>query len=236
MRRRSRAGGEPAKTRQRKAIRRRSPSPINRKTEVTRELQESLDREAATSEVLRVISSSPGDPKPVFEAILENARRICEAKFGAIFLREGDGLRAVAIHNAPPAFAQAMSSIFNPPPFTGVGRAANTKQPVQIADITATQGYLEGDPFVLTATDLGGFRTVLSVPMLREDELIGVISIYRQESFNSRTSKSSLSAILRSRPSSPSRTRGCSTNYDNLWSSRRRHQRCCGSLARPPVN
>ena len=131
--------------------------------------------------VLRVISSSPRDPKPVFEAILENATRICEAKFGGLFLCEGDGLRAVALHNAPPAFAQAMSSIFNPPPFTAIGRAAKTKQPAQIADITATQGYLEGHSFVRTATDLGGFRTILSVPMLREGELIGIISIYRQE-------------------------------------------------------
>jgi GAF domain-containing protein len=165
-------------------VRRRSPSATHPETKVarlTRELQESLAREGATSEVLRVISSSPSDPKPVFEAILQNATRICEAKFAAFFLRERDGLRTVAIHNAPPAFAQAMSSIFNPPPFTAIARAADTKRPAQIADITATQGYLEGDPFVLTATDLGGFRTVLSVPMLREDELIGVISIYRQE-------------------------------------------------------
>jgi two-component system NtrC family sensor kinase len=165
-------------------VRRRSSSSTHPQSQVarlTRELQGSLAREDATSEVLRVISSSPRDPKPVFETILENATRICEAKFGALFLCEGDGLRAVALHNAPPAFAQAMSSIFNPPPFTAIGRAAKTKQPAQIADITATQGYLKGHPFVLTATDLGGFRTVLSVPMLREDELIGIISIYRQE-------------------------------------------------------
>jgi GAF domain-containing protein len=145
------------------------------------ELRESLQQQTATSQVLQVISSSPGELEPVFHSILKNATSICEAKFGALFLCEGDGLRAVAIHNAPPAFAQAMSSIFNPPPFTAIARAANTKQPVQIVDITATQGYQQSDPFVLTATDLGGFRTVLSVPMLREGELIGVISIYRQE-------------------------------------------------------
>jgi GAF domain-containing protein len=145
------------------------------------ELRESLEQQTATSEVLRVISSSPGELEPVFQAVLENATRICDAKFGALFLCERDGFRTVALHNAPPAFAEAMSSVFEPPSFTGIARAANTKQPVQIADITATQGYLKGDPFVLTATDLGGFRTVLSVPMLREGELIGVISIYRQE-------------------------------------------------------
>src|SRR6516162_2990380 len=196
MRRRSGAGEKPAKKRHRKTVTpKRGEQPKARPftsqachtesqaARLTRELQESLARENATSEVLRVISSSPRDATPVFEAILENATRICEAKFGALFLCEGDGLRAVALHNAPPAFAQAMSSIFNPPPFTAIGRAAKTKPPAQIADITATQGYLKGHPFVLTATDLGGYRTVLSVPMLREDELIGIISIYRQEVF-----------------------------------------------------
>jgi two-component system NtrC family sensor kinase len=175
----------------------------------TRELQGSLAREEATSEVLRVISSSPRDPRPVFEAVLENATRICEAKFGALFLCEGDGLRAVALHNAPPAFAQAMSSIFDPPPFTAIARAANTKEPAQIIDITATQGYRRRHPFVLTATDLGGYRTVLSVPMLREGELIGVISIYRQKVLKFTDKQVDLSAILRSRPSSPSTMRDC---------------------------
>ena len=162
-------------------MRRRKSQPETQVDRLTRGLQESLAREDATSEVLRVISSSPRDPKPVFEAILENATRICEAKFGALFLCEAEGFRAVALHNAPPAFAQAMSSILNPPPFTGIARAATTKQPVQIVDVTATPGYLQGHPFVRTATDLGGFRTILSVPMLKEGELIGVISIYRQE-------------------------------------------------------
>jgi len=99
-------------------VRRRSSyaGPETQVARVTRELQESLVREDATSEVLRVIRASPRDPKPVFETILENATRICEAKFGALFLCEDDGFRAVALHNAPPAFAQAMASICNPPP------------------------------------------------------------------------------------------------------------------------
>src|SRR6516162_3096423 len=194
MRRRSGAGEKPAKKRHRKTVTpKRGEQPKARPftsqachtesqaARLTRELQESLARENATSEVLRVISSSPRDATPVFEAILENATRICEAKFGALFLCEGDGLRAVALHNAPPAFAEAMSSIFVPPPFTAIGRSANTKQPAQIVDITSTLEYREGHPFVRTATDLGGYRTVLCVPMLKEGELIGIISIYRQE-------------------------------------------------------
>src|SRR6516164_11569837 len=178
MRRGSNRDQKSAKTPKRgeasKAVRRRNSSLSQPETQVdrlTRGLQESLAREDATSEVLRVISSSPRDPKPVFEAILENATRICEAKFGALFLCEAEGFRAVALHNAPPAFAQAMSSILNPPPFTGIARAATTKQPVQIVDVTATRGYLQGHPFTRTATDLGGFRTILSVPMLKEGEL-----------------------------------------------------------------
>ena len=147
----------------------------------TRELSEALEQQTATSEVLQVISSSPGELEPVFQTMLENATRICQAKFGALYLCEGEGFRSVALHNAPSAFAQAMSSIFDPPPFTAIARAANTRQPAQIADMTETKGYLEGHPFVLKATDFGGFRTVLCVPMLREGELIGIISIYRQE-------------------------------------------------------
>jgi GAF domain-containing protein len=145
------------------------------------ELRGSLERQTATSQVLQVISSSPGELSPVFDSILQNATRICEAKFGTLYLREGAGLRAHAMHNAPPGYAQALSSVFNPPSYTAVARAVETKQSAQILDITKTPGYLEGDPFVLTATDLGGFRTVLSVPMLRETELVGIISIYRQE-------------------------------------------------------
>jgi signal transduction histidine kinase len=148
---------------------------------LTRERDEALEREKASAEVLSVISSSAADPKPVFEAVLENATRICEAKFGALVLCEGDGFRGVAFHNAPTAFSQAMSSIFHPPAFTAIGRAASTKQAAQIVDITATPGYVEANPFVLAATDLGGFRTVLSVPILRKGELVGIISIYRQQ-------------------------------------------------------
>src|SRR5204862_286908 len=73
----------------------------------TRELTESLEQQTATSEVLRVISSSPGELEPVFQAMLANATQICEAKFGSMYLREGDAFRIVAMHNAPPAFAEA---------------------------------------------------------------------------------------------------------------------------------
>ncbi len=147
----------------------------------TEELSEALEQQTATSEVLQVISSSPGELEPVFEAILTNATRICAAKFGTLYLCEGDGFRAVAMHNAPPGYAEARARVVHPHRDTTLWRAANTKQVAQIADATMERGYVERDPFVVSAVALGGHRSVLSVPMLQEGELVGVITIYRQE-------------------------------------------------------
>jgi signal transduction histidine kinase len=143
------------------------------------ELRESLQQQTATSEVLSVISSSPGELEPVFQTMLANATRICEAKFGTLWLCEGDSFRAVALHNAPPAYAKARRRelLLRPPPDTALGRAASTKQVVQIDDI-GTQGY---DPEWRAAIELGSYRTVVCVPMLKDNELIGAISIFRQE-------------------------------------------------------
>jgi signal transduction histidine kinase len=154
---------------------------LNELRQRTDDLSASLEQQTATSEVLQVISSSPGELQPVFKAMLDNATRICVAKFGTLYLCEGDGFRAVAIHNAPPAYAQSRVAIVHPHPDSSLWRAAKTKQMVQVADVTALPGYLAGDPFLVTAVAHGGYRTVLSVPMLKEDELIGIITIYRQE-------------------------------------------------------
>ncbi|MGZ5127594.1 MAG: GAF domain-containing protein, partial [Burkholderiales bacterium] len=145
------------------------------------ELSEALEQQMATSEVLRVISTSPGELEPVFVTMLANATRLCGAKFGTLYLCEGEGFRAVAIYNAPPAFAEARASVIHPPSDSTLGRAAHAKQPSQIVDITASRAYVEGDPFVIGAVAQGGYRAVLSVPMLKDDALIGVISIYRQD-------------------------------------------------------
>src|ERR1700730_912966 len=116
-----------------------------------RERDEALEQQTATSEVLRVISSSPGELAPVFEAMLDNAVRICDAKFGTLYLCEGGGFRAVAMHNAPPAYADARAAIVRPPPDSSLGRAAKTKQVTQVADVTKLPSYVEGDPFVISA-------------------------------------------------------------------------------------
>jgi GAF domain-containing protein len=191
MRPRSRAGPERAKSRRRKTVTQKrrglhNPSAADHKTQsdvaqLTRERDEALEREKATAEVLRVISSSPGELEPLFEAMLENATRICEAKFGTLYLRETDGFRAVAMHNAPRAYTAARTAVVHPPPDSGLGRAARSKQVAHIADVTELKSYVEGDAYVVAAVERGGYRTVVSVPMLKDEELIGVINIYRQE-------------------------------------------------------
>ena len=147
----------------------------------TKELTELLEQQTATSEVLQVISSSPGELKPVFHAMLENATRLCEAKFGSLLLREGDAFRSVAHHNAPLAYAEERRR--NPliRPKGAFARVAMTKRVVHIPDLRAEQAYLDGNPSTVTLADTAGARTVLLVPMLKEDDLIGVINIFRQE-------------------------------------------------------
>ena len=148
----------------------------------THDLGEALEQQTATSEVLGVISSSPGKLEPVFQAMLANAVRICEAKIGTLYLREGDGFRTVATQNAPPAYVEARTrELIRPPPDASLGRILATKQAVQIADVKTIPSYLEGNPFVVTPVDLGGYRTTLAVPMLKDNELIGAITINRQE-------------------------------------------------------
>ena len=151
-------------------------------TRLLSELRESLEQQTATSEVLKVISSSPGDLEPVFEAMLANAVRICEAKLGTLFLSEGDAFRTAALYGAPPAFAEARrrNPLLQPDPGTGLGRVAATKKAVQIADIREEPAYTD-NPSRSSLLDLAGARTVLNVPMLKDNELVGQIGIFRQE-------------------------------------------------------
>ena len=147
-------------------------------TSLKRALAESLERQAATAEILKVISSSRGQLEPVFEAMLENAVRICGAKFGNLWLREGDGFRAAAMHNAPAALAEERRRapvIYPTSPRHVLRRVAKTRKTVQVPDLLADK-----DATIHVAT-LGGARTIISVPMLKDGELVGAIGIYRQE-------------------------------------------------------
>jgi GAF domain-containing protein len=154
---------------------------LNELRQRTTDLTESLEQQTATSKVLEAISSSPGDLKPVFEVILENAVRLCGAKFGNLYLREDDGVRAVAIHNAPAAYAEQRAGVVHPSQHSTIWQAIQTKHPAQNADMAKSQAYVEGDPWLVATVSLGGYRSVLSVPMLHEDESLGGITIFRQD-------------------------------------------------------
>jgi len=152
-------------------------------TRLLNELRESLEQQTATAEVLSVISSSPAKLEPVFETLLANAVRICGAKFGILFLPEGDtAYRIVSMHGAPPAFAESRrrEPVIRLNPATILGRVAAAKQVVQVEDIRADAAYTS-DPTRSPLLDLSGARTMLNVPMLKDDELVGQIAIYRQE-------------------------------------------------------
>jgi two-component system NtrC family sensor kinase len=146
-----------------------------------RELAEALEQQTATSEVLQVISSSPGELEPVFEATLARATRLCGAEFGVLNLDDGNILRMAAVYNVPPALAATQNVPFRVHPRSGQAEIRRTKQVVHIDDIRAMPPYLEGDPRLVALADLGGARTTLAVPMLKEDALLGSITIYRQE-------------------------------------------------------
>ena len=196
MKKPSRAGGKPAKARPHSALKargRNAPKSVtNRRSaaddseseiaQLKRELHEALEQQTATSDVLQVISSSPGDLEPVFQAMLEKAVRICGARFGNLFLCEDGAFRVVAMHNAPPAYAEArMLAPIHPGPATALGRLARTKQAAQIDDLMAEPGYVARDPLMVTGVEVGGIRTLVAVPMLKANELVGSIVIYRHE-------------------------------------------------------
>jgi signal transduction histidine kinase/DNA-binding response OmpR family regulator len=147
----------------------------------TRELSEALEQQTATSEVLQLISGSPGELEPVFQALLAKATRLCQASYGAMWLSEGDGFRNAAFHGAlPPAYRDVWRSarIGRTAP---MGRLAQSRKPFQITDLRRDQTYLEGHPLTVTAVDVAGIRTLALVPMLKENEFVGGISIYRKE-------------------------------------------------------
>ena len=196
MKRRSRAGGEPTKGRRRKAakpIRRNAPkaparsSSSYRETEtdvarLSRELSEALEQQKATSDLLQVISGSPGNLDPVFQAMLENAVGICGANFGNMFLYEDNAFRTVAMYNAPEAYEKARSGApFHPPSNSTLGRLVVTKEFAQVADLRSEERYINRDPFAVGGVELANIRTLLAVPMLKKGRLVGAIAIYRQE-------------------------------------------------------
>ena len=146
------------------------------------ELRQSLERQTATAEVLQVISTSPSDLEPVFATMLGKAVSICDAKFGTLYLREGDELRLIAAHDVPPAFVETQRyTPFRPAPEGMLDAVMKTGRTVHLADLAETRSYIERDPRMVDAVEVGGIRTVVAVPLLKDNELIGLIGIYRQE-------------------------------------------------------
>src|SRR5262245_2791233 len=148
------------------------------------ETKEALEQQTATSEVLQVISSSPGELEPVFNAMLANATQICEATFGNLFLREGSLFRAVAVHSK-----ETYSDYYrrNPigdlrdHPKIPLARASHSKQVVHVADLRTDDSYIEKDDRIVALVEIAGARALVVVPMLKEGELVGAIALYRQE-------------------------------------------------------
>jgi len=151
-------------------------------TRLLNELRESLERQTATADVLRVISSSPGALEPVFQAMLENATRICEAKSGFLFRSDNDGMRIVAsLHEQADFVEQMKHQAFKLGPSTPNGRAALTRQIVHVPNLMEDQAYLEREPLAVWAVEQANVRTVLVVPMTKGEELIGIFGIEREE-------------------------------------------------------
>ena len=146
-----------------------------------RELTEALERQTATSEILRVISSSAGDLAPVFETILSNGIRLCEAQRGMLMTYDGDMFRTVAHRGLNPEALAYFLRPGRPGPLTGLGRMQRERQPVHIPDILDDPAYAAGDPERLTTARLLGARTVLWVPIIHGTTLVGALVIYREE-------------------------------------------------------
>ena len=208
-------------------------------TRLLNELRESLQQQTATSEVLSTIASSAGELQPVFETMLAKATALCEASYGTMWLREGDAFRAGAIHGAlPEAFLQLhrTRNLYRAGPGAPAYEAIINRQTCAVADLRETRGYREGSELPVAAADIGGIRTMVAVPMFKEDEPIASSPFIDGKCGHSTINRSSLSAILPSKPSSPSRTRGCSTSCVNHCSSRPPPPTCSrSSAARPSI-
>ena len=153
-------------------------------TRLLNELRESLQQQTATADVLKVISSSPGTLDPVFGTMLAKASELCEASYGTLWLREGDGLRAAAMHgDLPPAWFEQWRSgaIYRPRQGVPLARVTEERQPIQVADMRTDPSYLQGDPLPVAGVEIAGIRTLLVVPMFKEDAFVGAIAIYRKE-------------------------------------------------------
>ena len=198
MTRHSRASGKPARSRRPKSSKSKSrtptkaassrPSRSGAETEVAqlrRDLHEAHEQQTATSKVLQVIASSSGDLQPVFDAMLANATRLCEASYGTLWLHENDGqMSMAALHGRLPGTFRgkwAVGTLHRPSSSVPTARVFETGKPVQITDLNEDRSYSERDPLAVASVDVGGIRSLIAVPMLKDAAVVGVMTIYRRE-------------------------------------------------------
>ena len=151
-------------------------------TRLLTEQREALEQQTATAEVLQVINASPGDLAPVFDAMLDKAMRLCEVEFGILYTYDGERFHTVATRGVPAALAEFRAK--HPPSGLAGGSAAplfETRRPVHILDMMAEEFYRTGDAINRATVDLGGARTSLTAPLLKDETVLGGITIYRQE-------------------------------------------------------
>ncbi|SFJ60536.1 GAF domain-containing protein [Bradyrhizobium sp. Gha] len=181
--------GEPARNKAAtvspsKAMRENRSAATAQHRRLRRERDEAIERERATAEVLRVMNSSAGDLEPVFNAMVENALRLCQAEFGNLFIYDGKEFATAALHGAPAAYAEARRRggvVLHPHPDVPLNRIIRTKEVIHIGDVRNEQSYIDRDPRFCELVDIAGARTLLLVPMLKDDELVGAFAIYRRE-------------------------------------------------------
>src|SRR5262249_32054744 len=151
-------------------------------TRLLNELRKYRHQRPATADVLKVISASPGELEPVFDELLKNAVRLCASNFGNLYLREGALFRLAAWHNTPPDFVERRrSERYHPGPNSPPGHMLRTRSVVHVADLLNDASYAERDPGVVAGVELAGIRTIVIVPMLKEGDAVGYLSLYRQE-------------------------------------------------------
>jgi GAF domain-containing protein len=145
------------------------------------ELAEAREQQTATAEVLQVINSSPGDLTPVFDAMIEKAIRLCEAASGSLWTYDGECFHAVAVGNVPPSLAEFVRQPHTAGANTPLGRVVRTRQPVSVADLATDEMYRSGDQWTAAPVELGGARSYLAVPLLKDNALVGAFAVLRRE-------------------------------------------------------
>ena len=186
---------------------------LNELRQRTAELSDALEQQTATSDVLKIVSSSRGELQPVFDAMLANATRLCGASYGTMWLQQNQGQMHMAARHGPlpEAFSEKwrVGTLFSPSPSVPTARVFDTQQPVQVRDLKKDRAYSERDPLAVASVDVAGIRSLVAVPMLKDGVTIGAITVYRQEVRPLPTSRSNSSRTSLPKLSLPSRTRGC---------------------------